>query len=347
MFHKNLKFYRLRKQMTKRELADKINLTPMAITHYEEGTRRPSMNILKAMASVLEVRVSDFLVSRNEGLIFVHGEFRKNASLSLIQQTYIRESVEEYISRFMTVIEILGGDIIPDAPACHKLTIVHDDLDENAVKLRKHLGFAEDGPIEDLIGKLENKGIIIYECDIDNNKFSGMNGFVNGRPYIALNSNMNAERKRSTLAHELAHLMFIWPNDMDVKAVEQMATAISGAFLFPKKDAIRELGVSRTVITRDMLMIAMEYGISMWLLVKRAEICLIVTANVARKFYIKASKFGWRTAEPSHIEAEKPMLLSQLVYRAVNEGDITVQKGAELLKASYNDVVSMCQFIEE
>ena len=345
MFSKNLKFYRLRKQMSKKELADKAHVSSMAITNYEKGDRKPSMEILQALAEVLGVRVSDFLAIRNENISFVHGEFRKNSALSISQQEYVRECVEEYFSRFMAVVEILGGDVLPDAPACRAIPL-SKDAEKDAAALRAHLGFALDGPIEDLIGKLENKGILVYECDIDNNKFSGMNGLINGRPYIVINSRMNPERNRSTIVHELAHLMFVWPEDIEDKDVEKLATAISGAFLFPKSDAVRELGIRRKAITRDMILVAIEYGISMMLLVKRAEVCRIISAQVARDFYIKASKAGWRTAEPSNIEREKASLFEQLVYRAVNEEEISVQRGAELLKVPFDSVLAMRRFNE-
>ena len=345
MFSKNLKYYRLRKHMSKKDLAAKADISAMAITNYEKGDRKPNMETLKALAEALDVRVSDFLAIRNDNLIFTHGEFRKNSSLPIVQQEYIRESVEEYFTRFMNTVEILGGDVLPNAPSCHAISL-SNDLEVNAVALRRHLGFAEDGPIEDLIGKLENKGILIYECDLNNNSFSGMNGFVNDRPYIVINPKMNPERNRSTIVHELAHLMFLWPEETEEKDVEQLATAISGAFLFPQADVVRELGVHRTSITNDMIPVAKEYGISMMLLVKRAELCKVVLPAVAKDFYIKASQAGWRTAEPSRIEQEKPMLFSQLVYRAVNEEEISVQRGAELLKIPYTNVLSMCRFSE-
>ena len=342
MFSKNLKFYRLRKQMSKKELADKLKITPMAITHYENGERKPSIEILQALAEVLGVRVSDFLAIRNDDIVFSHGEFRSNSSLSVAQKEYIREFVEEYFNRFMTAVEILGGEVLPDAPVCHAI-LLSEDVEKNAIALRKHLGFAVDGPIEDLIGKLENKGILVCECDIDNNKFSGMNGFVNGRPYIVLNSNMNSERNRSTIVHELAHLMFKWSDDMKSVDIEKMATAIGGAFLFPKSDAIRELGIRRTLITTDMELVAVEYGISMLMLVKRAEISHIISSSVAKEFFIRASKAGWRTAEPSRIDKEKPALFKQLVYRAINEEEISVQRGVELLRIPFNSVLEMCR----
>ncbi|HPT87346.1 MAG TPA: XRE family transcriptional regulator [Bacillota bacterium] len=345
MFSKNLRYYRLKKSMTKRELAEQLNITPMAISNYESGKRKPDMEILKQMANVLGVRVSDFLAVRNENLIFRHGEFRKNSNLSVTQQEYIRESVEEYFNRFMTIVEILGGDVLPDAPVTNVLEL-SDDCENNAQLLRKHLNLAVDGPIHNLIEMLENKGILIYTCDVENDKFSGMNGFINERPYIVINKNMSPERNRSTIVHELSHLMFRWPDNLEDNKIEEIATAISGAFLFPKNDAIRELGIRRTKISKDMLLVAEEYGISMFLLVKRAELLGIISSNLANKFYVLASSAGWRKNEPSRIENERPTLFEQLVYRAINEEEISIQKGAELLKIPYNEVVSHCCFSE-
>ena len=345
MFSKNLKYYRLKNELTKKDLAERISVTPMTISNYENGSRKPSMDILKALADALNVRVSDFLAVRNQNLQFKHGEFRKTAALPSARQEYIRETVEEYFNRFMTVIEILGGEVLPVAPECHVLVLAADD-EENAKRLRKHLGFALDGPIEELVRKLENKGILVCECDIPNGKFSGMNGFVNNRPYVAINPNMTPERNRSTIVHELAHLMFVWPEEMSEKEIEAKATAISGAFLFPSADAIRELGIKRKSVTKDMVMVAIEYGISMLLLVKRAEINKIIAPSVAKDFYIKASQHGWRTNEPSRIEPEKTALFEQLVCRAINEEDISLQRGTELLKLPYDELVELCCFNE-
>lgn len=345
MFSKNLRYYRLKNSMTKKELAKKSDLTSMAITNYENGTRKPSMDTLKKLAAVLNVHVSDFLTVRNDKLVFTHGEFRKTSTLPAAKQDYVRESVEEYFSRFYTIVELLGGEVLPEAPDCHTLAMT-GDVEADARAMRWHLGIAEEGPVNDLITILENKGILIYVCDIESNKFSGMNGFVNDRPYIIVNGNMSPERNRSTIAHELAHLVFDWPDDMAEKDAEDTATAIAGAFLFPKADAIRELGIRRNRVTNDMTLVCREYGISMFLLVKRAHIANIISKDAAQRFYVSASRFGWRTNEPSRIAPEKPNLFEQLVFRAVSEGEISIQRGAELLKMPYNEVVSHCCFDE-
>ncbi len=346
MFSKNLKYYRLKNSMSMKELAEQLHVSPMAISNYENGKRKPNMVILKQMAAVLGVRVSDFLSVRNENLVFCHGEFRKNSTLSLTQQEFVKESVEEYFNRYITIVEILGGDVLPKAPPANALQLTSDN-EYDALLLRKHLNLADDGPIKNLTEILENKGILLYVCNIDNDKFSGMNGLVNGRPYIVVNQNMSPERNRSTIVHELSHLMFKWPDDMEDRRIEELATAISGALLFSKNDAIRELGIRRTAISKDMLLVAREYGISMFLLVKRAQISGIISTNVARKFYINASKAGWRKNEPVRIDKEAPTLFAQLVYRAINENEISIQRGAELLKIPYDEILSHCCFSED
>ena len=341
MFNKNLTYYRLKKNLSKKELASLVSISPMAITHYENGERKPDMNIIKALAKALDVRVADFLNNRSENLVFVHGEFRKGSRLNKNQQKYVREAVEEYMNRFYMIVEILGGEVLPEAPLCHQLSL-SDNVEEDAKNLRSYLHIADVGPIGNLVELLENNGMLVYFLDAPSDAFSGMNGLVNERPYIVINRNMTPERIRSTIVHEMAHFIFAWPENMDEKEAEQRATAISGAFLFLEKDAKRELGLRRTAVTKDMEIICREYGISMYLLVKRAELCGIITAASGKEFYIHASKMGWKKHEPVRIEKEEPMLFSQLVFRAVSEKEITIQKGAELLKQSYNFVANQC-----
>ncbi len=345
MFEKNLKFYRLRKGLTKKALAEACSVTPMAIGHYESGDRRPSMDVLEAIAAALDIRLVDLLKRRNSNLVFQHGDFRKNASMGKAAQELIRESVEEYFSRFYDVIEVLGGDVLPEAPECGCLEFT-GDIEVDAAALRKHLLIDPIGPVHDLVEFLENRGVLVMVLASENDKFSGMNGFVDGRPYVVVNGSMSPERNRSTIVHELAHLMFDWPENVQGKAQEDCATAISGAFLLPETDLRRELGMRRRAVTQDMTMVAKEYGVSMMLLAKRANLCGIVCDSAYKRFCIMAAKAGWRKQEPSRIDAEEPALFQQLVYRAVCEDDISIQRGAELLGVSFDDVATECALCE-
>lgn len=345
MFAKNLKYYRLKKNISMKALADACGVSSMAISNYESGKRKPDIEIINKLADALDVHVVDFLASRNTTLSFDHKEFRKHASLTLGQQEYAQEAVEEYFGRFFDAVDCLGDNPLPEPPKCYTLTR-RNNCEEDAAALRQYLGLQQFGPIDELVGMLENKGILVLELDINNDHFSGMNGFVNEYPYIVINKNMRPERKRTTVLHELAHLMFIW-DDSNEKQNEKDATAIAGAMLISKNDLIRELGTTKRFITKDMSLVCNEYGISMYLLVKRASVVGIISSSLEKEFFIRANKAGWKKNEPSRVKTnEEPSLFKQLVFRAVNNASISIFRGAELLKIPVSDMEEFCGLME-
>ena len=91
-------------------------------------------------------------------------------------------------------------------------------------------------------------------------------------------------------------LFFQWPDEMEDKEIEKMATLLVVHFFFPETDAKRELGLRRTKVSKDMTLICREYGISMYLLVKRAALCGIITSSVEKDFLYKSRK-SWLEKE--------------------------------------------------
>lgn len=340
MFKKNLKFLRLKKKMTKKELSEKCGVSQMAITNYENGSRKPDIEIIEKLAKALDVHVADFLTSYSNDLVFEHGDFRKQSTLSKSEQDFVREAVEEYFNRFFVAVDSVGGNPLVKAPTCNELPVTND-FEQDAMALREHLGFARDGAIEELISRLEHKGILIMSVKINNDKFSGMNGFVNDIPYIVINEDMNTMRKRTTVAHELAHLMFNWRGFKGDE--EKYATAIAGAFLLPRDDLLQRLGLKKRHITIDLSMVCEEYVVSMYLLVTRAKQVGIISESLAKEFYIAANKRRLNKNEPNWGDTEEvPELFKQLIYRAVNEEGLSVQKGAELLQVPVSEVNANC-----
>ena len=344
MFGKNLKYYRLKRNMTKKDLAEAVGLTPMAITNYESDYRKPSFDIVVKIAKALNVDIKDFITVQSKELSFEHEEFRKTSKLTQTKQEFIREAVEEYFGRFFNAIDCLGRKVLPDPIESHKLTVTKD-VEKDALELRKALDFPTSGPIINLITHLEYMGIFILFLNIDNESFSGMNGRVENYSYIVVNSNHSAERIRSTVAHELAHIMF--KNIGKEKEQELYATAISGAFLLPRRDLIIKLGLKRNKITKDLEIICKEYGVSSQMLMKRAEVNGIISSSQLRDFFISITRLGWRKKEPSRINREEPLLFKELVFRGINEGEINIDKGAELLKITHDELNKYCGLWED
>lgn len=332
MLSRNLKFFRLKSNKTKKELALECNLTPMAISNYESGKRKPSLEIALKLAKSLNTSIEELMEERNQNIKFQHLQFRKNSSLSLGQQEFVNECVEEYFSRFFNVVDILGKKCIP-SPFKTSFLISQNDYEKDASQLRTNLSFSLTGPIDHLISHLESVGILVSLIDFKESGFFGINGKVNDYPYIAVNKNMTQERIRSTIAHELAHLTFDQKSIKDDE--EEFATAVSGAFLFPQINVLQEIGQGRTRISSDMINTCKKYGISMFMLIKRSKLCGCISSSVEKAAYIKMSKLGWRKNEPSRITfKEDTNLLKQLVLRAYGEEEISEERALELLKVS-------------
>ena len=64
-FSKRLKSARLLRDLTQAELASDSNLPPTSIAHFESGSRKPSFDTLRRLATTLDVS-TDFLLGRSE-----------------------------------------------------------------------------------------------------------------------------------------------------------------------------------------------------------------------------------------------------------------------------------------
>lgn len=341
MFSKNLEYQRLKKGMTKRELAAACALSPQAITNYEKGLRKPdSMDIIKRIAVALDIDESVFLNRWNTDLRMEHGAFRKSSLLTQQEEIFLRLSVEEYCTRFGDILYVLGTNVFPKPPELHALNL-SGDIEADALKLRRHLMLSEKGPIHSLVEQLEDRGFIMWMIKVDFEGFSGMNGICNGYPYIALNRSMPTSQLRSTIVHELVHLFFDWSNAGNKE--EKLATAIGDAFLLPKADIQRELGMRRSAIQTDMWETGRSYGVSLMILAKRAHDCKIIDSKAYSQFCEDAKIRGWQNQDPFELESEKPHVFEQLVIRAMNEGEISVSRCAELLQISYQEAYKRCE----
>lgn len=346
MLGKNLRLYRLKNNLSKRQLAERVHTTAKMITCYEEDTSIPSMETIEALAEALHCRISDFLAPWDERLVFVHGPFRRGDRLTKRQQAYIRAAAEEYMSRFHQIVGILGGDaVLPPVPACHVLPLSPaGTAEEDAKALRQSCSLPEEGPVGHLVERLEHMGVLVCLLPLGDSAFSGMHGLVHGRPYIALRDNAPPACMRSAIARELALLLFAWPDSLPDQVREERANAIVGAFLFPQEDVQRQLGMGQTPVSpQDRERICRAYGISMPLLVRRAAQCGIASDRIPKdRDRSKSEEHRGDQREPIPMLREEPMLFSNLVYKAVREQEISIQKGAELLQQSYNEVSSHC-----
>ena len=337
MIGKNLKYYRQLAGLSQEKLAGLVGLTKMAISNYENNKREADSGIMIKLADALNIDASKLLSDPTGSAVITHAEFRKNSGMSNSSRDMVYETVDRYLGHFNTVVQILGEAVLPDIPRIEKLPFT--DIESAGQEMRKYLSLSSTGPVGNIVDALENRGISICQMVFPDRQFSGINGTLNDRPYIAVNMTMPPERQRFTLIHELAHILFAFPDNVNV---EKTVDGITGAFLFPMKDVVRELGKCRTNILGELRALQREYGISMQSILIRARQSGCINASVYEEHQRWISKSGLRKDERSGLPTENSSLFENLVVRAVSEDMININKASELLDLPNNEIKQLC-----
>lgn len=323
-------------------------VTAQAIGKYERGESIPSSGVLLALAKALGVSVSYLMDT--QGIELSGVEFRTKAGTTGQDRAHVETAVLEWIERYLqieTVLELDSAKWQSPVAKLRKLASV-GDAEKLAEDVRKNweLGF---DPIPNMTELLEEKGLKVLTTGLPE-RVSGFTCMVQ-RPgnlpplaVIVVNNSFPLERRRFTLAHELAHRL-IDTDSLPDKDEEKAATVFAGAFLMPREHLRREVGKHRNALGyRELIDLKRMYQVSgAALLMRMRQLDVISEATLVYAFQTIAR--GWRTQEPDEIEPAKvrgtrePALrFERLCYRALAEGLISLSKAAELLRLPVADV---------
>lgn len=328
MLSNNLRYYRKMAGLTQEELAKKINVTKMTISHYESGQREADSSVILKLAKALNIKTYDLVLSVNPNLVITHGDFKKASGCFHEKVKLACDSVDRYLNRFFNIVTILGGNVLPRFKALEKIKFVEPK--KCAERLRVFLGLPAFMTVPNLIDLLEEKGIVVCQLENVNRQIYGLNGTVNQRPYVMINNQLSPTQQRFTVIHELIHLLFNF-SKKDEAQKESLIDKSAGMFFIGSEDLKRELGFHRTNILNDLLPLKQKYGVDIKTILHRANEENIIDSKTYKKHlaYIRKNKL----TDNSQFELypEKSVLLRQLVFRGLSENLINSSKAAELL----------------
>lgn len=112
MFNENLKKYRLDKNLSQEQLAEKLYVRRQTVSKWEKGANEPDFDTLKKISQILEVSIETLLDS---GASYEHKLDRKNARLNAICDKLFFSDLLLFIFCCAAVFIILGAlpQIIP------------------------------------------------------------------------------------------------------------------------------------------------------------------------------------------------------------------------------------------
>lgn len=323
-----------------RALAEKVDVTAMAISKYENNQSTPSSGVLLALAKALGVRTEYFF--RRVSVDLVNVNHREHHLLPKKEEQKVLTDVKEQLERWLALEEVapVPWSIEFSRPDDLPASITsYDDIEDVAIKMRQHwhLGL---NPIPDLIDTIETRGIKVLITRYDGHKnFNGLSAEVNGAPVVVVGKSWVGDRQRFTLAHELGHLVLhgLLRDNLDE---EQACNRFAGAFLVPKDSVKNCLGERRTRFElQELFLLKHEWGLSMMAWSFRAKDLRIISDVIYKELWRQHMRH-WRNegVEPGKQYAqEETRLFQQLVYRALAEDMLSESKAAELFGQSVTD----------
>jgi Zn-dependent peptidase ImmA (M78 family) len=350
MIADRIKLARRKAGFSLRELSDAMDdrVTAQAIGKYERGEDVPSSGVLLALAKALGVSLNYLLDT--QGIELSGVEFRTKASTTGRDRAHVETEVLEWIERYLQIELILDLNSAtwqcPVANPRHLREV--GDAEKLAREIRDHWKLGLD-PIPNMTELLEEKGLKVLTVPLPQriSGFTCMVGRGAGRadlPVIVVNNSFPLERRRLTLAHELAHRLIDTESLID-KDEEKAANLFADAFLMPREHLLREVGKHRSALGyKEIVDLKRLYRVSgAALLMRLRQLDVISQPTLVYAFQTIAR--GWRTQEPEELEPpdirglrEKARRFERLCYRALAEGLISLSKAAELLRLPLPEV---------
>ncbi|MGA4545774.1 helix-turn-helix domain-containing protein [Uniformispora flossi] len=327
-------------ELTKKELAERVGVTPAAVGQYETGVARPRPELISRLSQVLDAPIAFFMAGRPSSRLDASMTYfrslrstpkamREKAAAFAEQVWELTNALERRVRLpYVDVPGFAGGEVHPGL-------VVPDEPVAAARELRKLWGLG-DGPVTHLTRRMESHGIVVVLPPRADSAAATVDAFSSRltRPLVVLTHNRadDVYRHRFTAAHELGHLLLHSEATGDSRQ-EREADAFAAEFLTPKSSILPALP-SRMDLAR-LAELREIWGVSVHSLVYRCrEVGLFSDATASRayqKLRVLAEQPGFAPEPVSGFPGEQPVLLSQAFELAATETGLTVESLAREL----------------
>lgn len=349
---KNVKRLRIERRLTQEVLANKAGLSLPTIKKLEGAKSEPRMNTLRSIAGALNIRLKDLLqpVRRLDSV-----RFRMNKQ-QMRKRENILALVAQRLDEFTFLEKVLGEKDNYFFDSLRERCLAKKPI-EAASLCRVQLGLNDIEPVHNVCGVLEYAGVKVLPICYASDKFFGLCvGKEDGGPAVVVNvwQKIPVERRIFSAVHEFGHLI-LHQGSLDVdrteenKQEEDEANLFAGHFLLPDNGFAKEWEAVYGLSMIDrVLKVKRIFSVSYKTILRRLIDLGKADQNVYRNFnrlYKRRSghSLGFKD-EPLAIRSSEPYGLkpidfhesrfSKLVRRAVEDDQISISRGAEILNVS-------------
>lgn len=253
--------------------------------------------------------------------------FRAGEKLSAKTESALKYRIADHLQKYLELESVLGAPAAFENPLAERPIGTGDEVERAAAEVRRRWELGT-GPVVNLLGLLEDKGIKVYETrGIEG--FEGLSGRFGRHPFVAVSVDYPPDRVRFTAAHELGHVMCDFSA---AKSPESECHAFGAAFLLPRAALEKRFTTARRKVTMGELgEIKETYGISLQAIMYRAHALGFVTGRQLRSFRETIKVRGWVVEEPvAYTGKERATRFRRLLHYAVAADILDVTRAAEM-----------------
>lgn len=328
----------------KKELAEKLNVSPSAVTQFEASGVRPNKETLVKLSWALEVPVEFFRYKAKDirpiptdacHFRSLRASTQQERRRVLAAGTILIELVqflEEHVEFPVENISAMAAKTQPQKM---------EEIESFAANVREgwNLGL---GPIKNMVDLLENHGVLIFIIPGHSERLDAFSLWYADRPCIFISSDKgSSSRNRFDLAHELGHLLMHADVIPGNKEFERQADAFASAFLLPYESFLPEC--PRRMNWGDwghFIELKKRWKVAIAALLYRARKIGCISEATYRRAFMNLNKQNMRKKEPAEPPMELPKLIIQAIELLIANGSAT-DEIAEALNLNEKDLTDL------
>lgn len=307
-------------ELTKGELAERLNVSAAAVGQYETGATKPRHDLLPELSKVLKVPVEFFAAGRPIGrLDAADAHFRSLRST----RAKDRAKAATHAEQLWELTYALEKRVrLPDIELP---TVPEGTPPVRAAQMLRKAWDIGQGPLPHLVALMESRGIIVSLISMTNESVARVSAYSTDaldRPLVIVTPERASSvyRYRFTCAHELGHLILHTSPLPGDRQQEREADEFAAEFLTPQA----EIGplLPRTMRIAALEKLSSEWGVSVQSLVRRmGELRVVSDVSVRRAYQRLNSAAELRRDEPLSVyKGEVPSLLRDALSLAERYG---------------------------
>jgi Zn-dependent peptidase ImmA (M78 family)/transcriptional regulator with XRE-family HTH domain len=347
-----LKDARLAKRLNQSELAVAVDVSRQAISAFEQGEKSPESDTMARIAVVLDQALSFFVTddpptfgdsSTRFLRAFGPDTKRRNLMCEVLGKWFVQTS-----RYFSDLVNFPAVDLPSASPKNVSGRYNNDEIEAAAEECRGHWGLGL-GPISNVVGLFENKGITICRYEVAEDDIEAFSFWNGPRPFIFLSSRKDsAVRARFDAAHELGHLIlhrWVGPEELEdpktLRLIEAEANRFAGAFLLPRKSFPNEVYTTRL---DAFVPLKRRWKVAIQAMIYRCKDLWIFDEDQITNLYKQISYRKWRTKEPldDEIPLEQPHLLKQSIELVIKARKKMAEEIAGDIRVSSRMIAAFC-----